>query len=121
MRLSGGTSSEVGAEIELLVNTMAETLIGRRFDLAINTISFAEMPPEVVRSYASLIDRTLADDGELFEQNTYINAIEREDHRGPGPEVILAEQLRYRRFLAHSGIGLWPARLWSGGSARTSV
>lgn len=113
VRLSDGTAAEVAPEIELLTNTMADTLIGRRFDLAINTISFAEMPAEVVRGYVDLIDRTLADDGELFEQNTSIDpeAVGRSNFCRP--EVILHERMQYRGFLEHAGLGLWPARLWS--------
>jgi hypothetical protein len=119
VRLSDGTGAE-GAEIELVANTMAETLDGRRFDLAINTISFAEMPAEVVRGYASLIDRTLADDGRLFEQNCVLDldAIGRDNFCAP--ELVLAERLQYLGFLTHSGDGIWPARLWSGGSAGRS-
>jgi hypothetical protein len=107
VRLSDGTGAAGGAEIELVTNTAAEALAGRRFDLAINTISFGEMPSDAVRGYAALIDRTLADDGELFEQN--ISDL--------GPETVLAERLLYRRMLTHAGVGLWSARLWSRGAA----
>lgn len=43
-----------------------------RIDLAINTLSFNEMPPEVVSDYGKFISDRLAPNGALFEQN-FIN------------------------------------------------
>lgn len=40
-----------------------------KIDLAINTLSFAEMETEQVLSYCSLIKKSLSGDGVLFEQN----------------------------------------------------
>jgi hypothetical protein len=115
VRLSDGTAAETGKEIELVPNTVAEALIGRRFDLAINTISFAEMAAEVVRGYADLIDRTLTDEGVMFEQNGSLDPDSAGENRANfcRPELVLAERLRYRGYMQHAGDGLWPARLWS--------
>jgi hypothetical protein len=53
----------------LVVNTLAEKISGLAIDLAVNTLSFSEMPESAVDGYARLIRRHLSPDGALFEQN----------------------------------------------------
>jgi hypothetical protein len=112
VRVSDGIRADARAEIELVPNTIAEALGDRHFDLAINTISFAEMPAEVVRRYAGLIDRTLNPDGALFEQNATHDPHASGRDNFSNPETILAERLRLRARLTHASAGLFTARLW---------
>jgi hypothetical protein len=53
----------------LVPNHLFPDLRSQTFDLAINTLSFAEMPAQVVESYAEGLAAMLGEDGVLFEQN----------------------------------------------------
>jgi hypothetical protein len=101
---------ETPPEIELVVNTAAADLRDRHFDLAINTMSFAEMAPEVVAGYGTLIRDTLAPGGVLFEQNFSLG-----DQRAGSfcsPDQVLARLFAGRDDLP--GTHIWGrARLWS--------
>jgi hypothetical protein len=111
VRLSDGAARDPADGIELVVNSAAGNLGDRRFDLAINTASFAEMPAPVVRGYGALIRDTLADDGVLFEQNINIGAFGRDNFCSP--ELVLAALFPHCRPLPGSLV--WGnARLWSG-------
>jgi hypothetical protein len=63
------TSDCSARAVWLVVNRFLTRLKNLRIDLAINTLSFAEMSPEIVANYASFIAQHLAPDGALFEQN----------------------------------------------------
>jgi hypothetical protein len=65
--LDGSPCSAGG--VWLVVNRFLERLKRIRVDLAINTLSFAEMSPKLVADYASFIAQHLVPDGALFEQN----------------------------------------------------
>ena len=95
--------------IRLLPNHAAETLRGETFDLAINTLSFAEMPAAVVARYGTLIAATLAPEGQLFEQNF--------ERYGPDSHFCSPSQVLRPLFGQVRSVGtgwIWgAARLWS--------
>jgi putative sugar O-methyltransferase len=60
----------IGPEsVTLVANFLLDQLSLPAVDVAINTLSFAEMPAETVASYGRWLERHLASDGLLFEQN----------------------------------------------------
>jgi SAM-dependent methyltransferase len=63
------------------------TLKLRRIDLAINTLSFAEMPASTVSGYAQWIARRLARNGVLFEQNFDGSYYQQETFCDPAREI----------------------------------
>lgn len=84
-------------------------------DLAINTLSFQEMPSETVAGYAHYLAEALAPDGTLFEQN-FANS-----HLNPAsfcnPRPALDRWLRFERTL--EGEYLWgQPNLWRAKRAR---
>ena len=95
--------------ISLVPNHAAEALRDVRFDLAINTLSFAEMTADVVARYGALIAATLAPDGQLFEQNF--------ERYGPDTHFCSPAQVLRPLFPRMRVIGtgwIWGApRLWS--------
>jgi hypothetical protein len=72
-----GTAAEVFSSGRSItrggVNLVSDADLGKlpamQVDVAINTLSFAEMPEETVLDYCAWIERNLAPDGVLFEQN----------------------------------------------------
>lgn len=55
--------------VNLVVNKLLHTLEDVKIDLAINTLSFAEMSSDIVRHYGLFVKKHLQADGILFEQN----------------------------------------------------
>jgi hypothetical protein len=88
----------------------ADRLRGERFDLAINTMSFAEMPEAVVDAYGDLIAATLAPGGVLFEQNFDMGALDTQHFCTP--ETVLARHFATCRSVG-SGCFMGVPRLWS--------
>jgi hypothetical protein len=85
-------------------------LDGLRFDLAINTLSFAEMPPKVVETYASGLARLLHPDGLLFDQNFDNSHFRTADMSDPAG--ILERHFRKRTPIDLAA--RWgPARVWT--------
>jgi hypothetical protein len=112
VEVAGGRRSDAPRRIELMPNGAAAALLPRRFDLAINTASFAEMPADVVRSYATLIHATLAPNGFLFEQNVSLDMLGRANFCAP--ETILKEVFPVHEEIA--GTYMWGTpRVWSAG------
>lgn len=108
--VSDGGPADAPRQIALVANSAAAGVTARRFDLAVNTASFAEMPPHVVHSYAALIRATLAPDGLLFEQNVSLNAVGRANFCSP--EEILRELFPVERQIA--GTYIWGTpRVWA--------
>lgn len=66
-----------------------------RIDLAINTLSFGEMPEATVASYAEQIASLLAPDGVLFEQNFDNTHYSHETFCDPAKAI--SKHFRYRR------------------------
>ena len=70
-----GSNSEVlmpgeGARYVCLPKHFFDPLAGQSFDLAINTMSFIEMPGDVVDHYAKGLKSLLMPEGKLFEKIT---------------------------------------------------
>ena len=84
-------------------------LAGMKFDLAINTLSFAEMEPMAVEAYARGLSHLLADSGWLFEQN-----FDNSHYLLPtfcDPRPILSQKFPFSTTI---DTGRWgPARVWS--------
>lgn len=55
--------------ITLIPNHLLPALPRSAVDVAVNTLSFAEMPKDTVIEYAGWLEKNLAEDGLLFEQN----------------------------------------------------
>ncbi len=64
----GGSFSSPGG-VSLVVNRLLDKLSNVKIDLAINTLSFAEMAPKIVAHYAAFLAGHIAPEGALFEQN----------------------------------------------------
>jgi hypothetical protein len=110
VRVGDGTRPDDRREIELVVPNAAAALAEREFDLAINTMSFAEMAPSVVRGYAALIRACLGETGLLFEQNFSLGHVS--GGHFCSPDQVLEGVFPNRLDL--SGINIWGhARLWS--------
>ncbi|HUC64574.1 MAG TPA: putative sugar O-methyltransferase [Stellaceae bacterium] len=79
-------------DVGLVLTTDLAAVEGIPIDVAINTLSFAEMPESVVEGYGAFLRRNLAPGGHLFEQN-YDNS-----HCGRStfcdPQIALARHLR---------------------------
>lgn len=105
----GAVAEPPGPHVTIVPNFMAERLSDRQFDLAINTLSFTEMPAEAVRSYGELIAKTLVPGGVLFEQN-YVTT-------GPEADEGFPIDVLKRIFPVRRPIEDWSlfgsARLWS--------
>ena len=63
--------SDKGPRYVCLPNHFIDHLAGQSFDLAINTMSFIEMPGDVVDHYAKGLKSLLLPEGMLFEQNYF--------------------------------------------------
>ncbi|SVB13093.1 uncharacterized protein METZ01_LOCUS165947 [marine metagenome] len=63
--------SDKGPRYVCLPNHFFDHLAGQSFDLAINTMSFIEMPGDVVDHYARGLKSLMLPEGMLFEQNYY--------------------------------------------------
>ena len=66
---NGGDIPPLPEPYILVPDSLAKQLDPDAIDLAINTMSFAEMPRSTVAEYADFIARHLDDEGALFEQN----------------------------------------------------
>lgn len=106
--------SDAGPAIALVPNMMADQFEGVPFDLAINTMSFAEMPAEVVRSYGQLIRRNLAPRGVLFEQNVDLDLLDQQKNFCTPARVLRDIFPDCWEIDASRGWGV--PRLWSMGS-----
>jgi len=83
-----------------------------KIDLAINTLSFAEMEPETVAKYAENIRFMLNDDCCLFEQNYDNSYYSSKFSNFCDPEKVISSTTNLRK--KDVGVGRWgPARLWS--------
>lgn len=93
----------------LVVNRLLNRLKSVRVDLAINTLSFAEMSPSLVSQYASFIAQHLNPEGALFEQN-FDNSHFGYSHFSCPPEIL---KLYFPSRLEPRGRSLWgKASLW---------
>ena len=84
-----------GDAIDLLPNYLFPLFVeGRSFDLAINTLSFAEMSSHQVSTYADGLARLLDTEGLFFEQNQDNSPIGLLD-----PKPLISAQFSHRRSL----------------------
>ena len=96
--------------VNLVSSADFEKLPALAIDAAINTLSFAEMPEETVLGYCAWLERNLAADGMLFEQNF--------DNRNLGyahfscPEEVIG-RLFARRESRSRGVHWGKANLWA--------
>jgi hypothetical protein len=104
-----GEADPGDAGVTLVSNALADELRPQRFDLAINTLSFAEMTAPVVRSYGELIAQVLAPGGQLFEQNYPIYG---PDSNFCTPADVLKDIFPVRRDVP-GALLFGPPRLWS--------
>ncbi len=92
-----------------VVNRLLNDLKDIEIDLAINTLSFGEMPAPTVAAYAEFIRRNLASEGALFEQNFNNRGFSKTCHCDP--RRVLRRYLAIKKIPA--GRALWgEARLW---------
>lgn len=83
---NGSAVKRDGSFVMIHTNSAAiETL--SNIDLAINTLSFAEMPSSTVEGYARFLARGLSADGVLFEQNFNNGHLQAQTHCDPQPEL----------------------------------
>lgn len=99
-------------------NFLFDDLQSLRFDLAINTLSFAEMPGETVESYVRGLARMLGASGYLFEQNFDNSHLKHEMHCDPQERIPrhfsqkreISEETRWGRAHLWSNCDQFPSR-----------
>lgn len=99
--------------VTLVANFLLHQLPAPVVDVAINTLSFAEMPGETVADYGRWLERHLATDGLLFEQNFNNRRIDAAHFSNPAKVLSRFFQLRLgrKRGLWHR-LGKKPGLLW---------
>ena len=90
-----------GPRYVCLPNHFFDHLAGQSFDLAINTMSFIEMPGDVVDHYARGLKSLLLPEGMLFEQNYfYLRPDAPPTHCEP--RTIIQNYFRYKLGVDHN-------------------
>lgn len=99
-------------------NVHFKDLLGLEFDLAINTLSFAEMPSATVEMYASGLADMLGTRGYLFEQNFDNSHLRNELHCNP--QKIIPHH--FKRKIEITEESRWGrAHLWCNGESFPNV
>jgi hypothetical protein len=107
--LGPGGAGVLHGGVNLVSNVDLEQLSGLCVDVAINTLSFAEMPAATVAHYCGWLERNLGPDGVLFEQNFDNRHYGLENYSGPA-EVI--EGFLRCRAARSRGVHWGPVRVW---------
>lgn len=75
--------------VQFALSTQLDRFDGKPIDLAINTLSFGEMPAATVDVYGAFIARNLAPGGRLFEQNFDNTHCEKQNFCDPAAALTL--------------------------------